>query len=279
MNTTDQAVQPGQTRATLTFVVDTGEKPVTYADQQLEIGARMTGTYEDRDVALHDGRIVRGELSMDRQGFLLADHRSAVADFFDEAQLRAVGYPEVEALVREHTGAREVLIFDHTYRVEDLTKRRALNLRAPVPSVHNDYTDWSAPKRVRDLLPPALAEARLARRYIFVNVWRPLVGPVESTPLALCDASSLDPRDVLAADHVYDAGRRGETYRVVFNPGQRWFYFPRMVRDEVVLIKCFDSETDGRARFSAHGAARLHQPPPAGAPPRESIEIRTVAFY
>jgi hypothetical protein len=263
----------------LTFVVDTGEKPTTYADQQLESGARMTGTYEDRTVTLHDGRAVRDELSLDRQGFLLADHRSAVRDFFYEAELRSAGYPEVEALVRRYTGARDVVIFDHTYRVEDLAKRRALNLRAPVPSVHNDYTDWSAPKRVRDLLPPEEAEVRLARRYVFVNVWRPLTGPVESTPLALCDARSLEPRDVIAADHIYDAGRRGETYRVVHSPGQRWFYFPSMDRDEVVLIKCFDSETDGRSRFSAHGAARLTTPAPAGAPPRESVEIRTIAFY
>lgn len=278
MNAPEHAAPP-TVQGILTFVVDTGEKPSTYADQQLESGARMTGTYEERAVTLHDGRAQRDALSLDRQGFLLADHRSAMRDFYDAAELRSVGYAEAQDLVRRCTGAREVLIFDHTYRVEDLAKRRALNLRAPVPSVHNDYTDWSAPKRVRDLVPTDEAEARLARRYVFVNVWRPLSGPVESTPLALCDARSLEPRDVIAADHIYDAGRRGETYRIVYNPAQQWLYFPRMTRDEVVLIKCFDSETDGRARFSAHGAARLTTPPPPGAAPRESIEIRTIAFF
>jgi hypothetical protein len=270
---------PRQVEGVLTFVVDTGEKPVTYSDQQLDSGARTVGTYEERTVALHDGRAMRDQLSLDRQGFLLTDHRSAVGNFFDEAELRSLGYREAEELVRRFTGAREVLIFDHTYRVEDLAKRKKLNLRAPVASVHNDYTDWSAPKRVRDLLPAGQAEERLARRYVFVNVWRPLMGPVESTPLVLCDARSLDSRDVIAADHIYDAGRRGETYRVAFNPEQRWLYFPRMTKDEVVLIKCFDSETDGRARFSAHGAAKLTTPPPPGAAPRESVEIRTVAFF
>jgi hypothetical protein len=190
-----------------------------------------------------------------------------------------LGYAEVDTVVRQATGAAKVLIFDHTYRVEDLAKRKALNLRAPVISVHNDYTDWSAPKRVRDLLPAAEAEERLRGRYMFVNVWRPIVGPVESAPLVLCDASSLEPCDVIAADHVYDAGRRGETYRIAYNPGQRWYYFPRMRTDEVVLIKCFDSRTDVRARYSAHGAARLITPPPPGAVPRESVEIRTIAFF
>jgi hypothetical protein len=266
------------TQGLLTFVVNTGEKPVTYADQQLDAGARTLGTYEERMVTLHDGRPCRDALSLDREGFLLARHRSDVQDFFDESELRATGYAEAQALVRHHTGASEVLIFDHTYRVETLEKRKRLNLRAPVVSVHNDYTEWSAPKRVRDLVPPEDVERRLARRYLFVNVWRPLMGPVETTPLALCDAGSLDARDVIAADHIYDAGRRGETYRIAFNPGQRWLYFPRMTRDEVVLIKCFDSETDGRARFSAHGAAKLTTPPPPGAAPRESVEIRTIAF-
>ena len=263
----------------LTFVVDTGEKPVTYPDQQLDSGARNVGTYEERVVPLHDGRALGRALSLDEHGFALLDHRSSVKDFFDGDELRRVGYPEVDALVRAATGASKVLIFDHTYRVEDLARRKALAVRAPVSSVHNDYTDWSAPKRVRDLLPPEEAEARLRGRYLFVNVWRPLVGPVESAPLVLCDAGTLEPGDVIAADHVYDAGRRGETYRIAYNPRQKWYYFPRMRTDEVVLIKCFDSHTDVRARWSAHGAARLTTPPPAGAPPRESVEIRTIAFF
>lgn len=265
-------------QGTLTFLINTGEKPVTYPDQQTQAGSRTVGEYEDRSVALHNGRLVRDELDLDRQGFVLLDHRSSARDFYDEAELKSVYYPECEALVREATGAQKVIIFDHTIRIEDVGKRKALNVRAPVPSVHNDYTDWSAPKRVRDLLPPEEAEERLQRRYLFINVWRPILGPVESAPLVLCDARSMAQRDLIAADHIYDAGRRGETYRVAFNESQQWYYFPRMGTDEIVLIKCFDSATDGRARYSAHGAARLSTPVPAGAPPRESIEIRTIAF-
>lgn len=265
-------------QGTMTFLVDTGEKPVTYPDQQMPAGARMTGTYEERLVTLNDGRAIRDRLSLDEQGFILLDNASRVRNFYNEDELRTVAYLEVEALLRKVTGANKVVIFDHTIRVEDLDKRKERNVRAPVPSVHNDYTDWSAPKRVRDLLPADEAEKRLQGRFLFLNVWRPILGPVESYPLVLCDAHSMGPRDMVAADHIYDGGRRGETYRMAFNPSQRWYYFPRMRTDEVVIIKCFDSMTDGRARYSGHGAARLTTPRPAGALPRESIEIRTIAF-
>lgn len=265
-------------QGTMNFLVDTGEKPVTYPDQQLPSGARMTGTYEDRLVTINDGRAIRDSLSLDQQGFLLLDNPSRVKNFYDEDELKAVCYPEVEALLRQLTGGNKVVIFDHTIRVEDLGKRTERNVRAPVPSVHNDYTDWSAPKRIRDLLPAAEAEERLKGRYLFLNVWRPLHGPVESYPLVLCDAHSMGPRDFVAADHIYDNGRRGETYRMAFNPSQQWYYFPHMQASEVVIIKCFDSMTDGRARYSGHGAARLNTPPPVGVKPRESIEVRTVVF-
>ena len=262
----------------MTFLVNTGVKPVTYPDQQLAEGSRQIGEYVERTVDIEDARPRRNEFTLDAQGFALDDHRSRVTDFFDAAQIREVYYAECEAIVRQATGAEKVVIFDHTYRVEDPDKRKALDLRAPVLTVHNDYTDWSAPKRVRDLLPADEAETRLGRRYEFINVWRPIVGPVETVPLVLCDARTMEQRDLVAADHIYDGGRRGETYRVAYGAGQRWYYFSRMTPEEIVLIKCFDSATDGRARYSAHGAAKLQVPRPAHAMPRESIEVRTIAF-
>ena len=102
--------------------------------------------------------------------------------------------------------------------------------------------------------------------------------PVVSWPLVLCDAATLGSGDMIAADHIYP-DRRGETYRTAFSEGQEWYYFPEMTMNEVALIKCFDSETDGRARFSAHGAADLIDPPPSGSRPRESIEVRTIGFF
>ena len=121
------------------------------------------------------------------------------------------------------------------------------------------------------------AEARLAKRYGSINVWRPIRGPVESAPLAICAYSTIDDDDLIAAERHYKA-RIGGVYHLAYNPDQRWYYFPKMERHEVVLLKCFDSLTDGTARWTAHGAFEDPDTPP-GAAPRESIEIRTLLFF
>jgi hypothetical protein len=117
----------------------------------------------------------------------------------------------------------------------------------------------------------------LKHRYAKINLWRPIRGPVLRSPLALCDATTLSQENLVASDLRYP-DRTGETYAVTFNPGQRWYYFPKMEADEAVLIRCFDSAREGPARFSAHGA--FDDPDtPADAPPRESIESRALVFF
>ena len=263
-------------RASLKFAVDTGEKPATYPKLPMDDPKRDTGTFEDRIVPLINGRDVADELSLDREGFLITDHVSDVSDFYDEAAIQTNYYEECIALLNEFTGADRVEIFDHTYRIQDVQKREKLGTGAPVLTVHNDYTDWSGPKRVNDILPDE-AEELLKHRYVMVNVWRPLTEPVLTDPLALCDAASMVDKDLIASDHIYP-DRRGETYRVAYGEGQKWMYFPEMTTGEAILIKCFDTEMDGRARLSAHGAAKLVKEP-AEFIPRESIEVRTIAFF
>ena len=265
----------------MTFAVGKGGKPATFPtelDPNTGI-ARTTGLYETRNVSILNGRSVRDDLDLDDQGFILVDHASSVSDFYDEDTVQDRYYSECTALVKKLTGVEKVAIFDHTIRIENADKRNSGEIyRAPVRSVHNDYTDWSAPKRVRDILPADEAEERLTRRYIMVNVWRPLMEPVQSWPLVLCDAKSIGPKDMIAADHIYP-DRRGETYRTAYSASQQWYYFPEMTMKEAVILKCFDSETDGRARYSAHGAADLAGEPPSGYTPRESIEVRIIGFY
>ena len=106
-------------------------------------------------------------------------------------------------------------------------------------------------------------------------MWRPIRGPVQRSPLALADAGSVRPQDLVATDQVFP-DRVGEIYHLAFHPAQRWYYAPEMARDEVLLIKGWDSRDDGRARFTPHSAFPLPQQRP-DAPPRESIEIRTFA--
>lgn len=145
-----------------------------------------------------------------------------------------------------------------------------------MPRVHVDHTLKSGRRRVRDLLPDE-ADDLLRRRFAIVNLWRPIRGPLLDAPLALCDAGSVAPGDLVASDLVYP-NRVGETYAVAFNPAHRWFYVPAMRTDEAVLIKCYDSAEDGRARFAPHTAFDDPTTPP-DAPPRESIELRTLVFW
>jgi hypothetical protein len=171
-----------------------------------------------------------------------------------------------------------VVVFDHTIRrrfpgaVEGATGIP----RQPAMHVHNDYTVKSGPQRVRDLLGNEAGDL-LRRRFSVINVWRPIRGPVQDAPLAMADAESVDAADFVAADLLYP-DRIGEIYYVKFNASHRWFYASAMREHEVMLIKCFDSADDGRARFVPHAAFTDPTTPP-GAPPRESIELRTLVFY
>ena len=142
--------------------------------------------------------------------------------------------------------------------------------------MHNDYTAWSAPQRVRDLMGDE-AEELLRHRYAEINLWRPIRGPLLRSPLALCDAQTLSEENLVGSDCAIPTAP-ARPMRVTYNPGQRWYYFPRMMPDEVVLIRCFDLARSGAARFSAHGA--FDDPnTPAAAPPRESIETRALVFF
>jgi hypothetical protein len=237
---------------------------------------RRLGHYRDFKVRIHDTRPMVGELSLDRQAFILTHHDTAVRDFYDEQEVRTRYHAEVEALIKRETGAAKVVVFDHTVRTADRAVERGL--RTPVRSVHNDYTEKSGPQRVRDLLPADEAEARLGKRFAEYNVWRNIArDPVEMTPLGLVDAESIAPRDLAVCDLVY-ADRTGEIYQGVYNADHRWCYFPGMTRDEAIVIKCYDSMTDGRARFSLHSA--FDDPTsPADPKPRQSIEVRAFAFF
>src|ERR1700677_2053136 len=105
----------------------------------------------------------------------------------------------MEDLVNPESGAARVVVFDHTLRTGDEAMREQLKIREVVPRVHNDYTEWSAPQRVRDILPDE-AEELLKRRFAVIQVWRPIRYPVETHPLALADAETLSPSDMIVSE-------------------------------------------------------------------------------
>jgi hypothetical protein len=265
--------------ASLSYLQPMTEKPRRYNYDPPPGVPQSNAVFETRTVPIYDVRSVASELSLDSEGAALVVHHSTVRDFYDDEEVQRVYYPEIELLVAEATGAHRVLVFDHTVRRRINGAgdgKNGLPPRQPVPRVHNDYTVKSGPQRVRDLLPDE-AERLLQGRFAVVNAWRPIRGPLQDAPLAVCDARSVRFNDFIASDLIYP-DRVGETYQVLFNPTHRWLYASRMREHEVLLIKCFDSAQDGRARFTPH-AAFDDPTAPADKLPRESIEIRTLVFY
>jgi hypothetical protein len=262
--------------AQVKYLASATPKPVNYAYDPPAGVPRSSGKYVGQTVAIHNGREVLGKLSLDTNGFVLTEHETAVEDFYDPDEVKSVYYPEVERLLKRVTGAERVLIFDHIVRNPVLAERGEKGARPPAKIVHNDYSLKSAPRRVRDHLPDE-ADRLLSNRFAEINVWRAIRGPIESSPLALCDSRSLDAQDNVLTDLVY-RDRVGEILGFIYNPQHRWYYFPRMERNEAILLKCYDSKDDGRARFTAHTSFEDPDSPPNAAP-RESIEVRALVFW
>ena len=263
--------------AVLHYLVDTGEKPASYGGvSAAEADRKRKGNYQEYRMPVYDGRAVADRLSLEREGFIFVTHETKVKDFYDEAEVRAIYYPETEQLVKQRSGAKRVLVFDHTLRSADSSTREAKQISGPVRNAHNDYTEWSGPQRVRDLLPDQ-AEELLQRRFAVIQTWRPIRNPVEREPLAIADARTIGTKELVPSSRVYP-DRVGEVYHCTFNAEHRWYYFPKMQRNEAMVFKCFDSMKDGRARWTAHCAFDDPASRP-DAPPRESIEMRTLAFF
>jgi hypothetical protein len=262
--------------AEIPYTLETGEKLVNETFGPNNIRRRRSGAQDIRPMTVHDGREAAAELSLDRTGFVLVEHKTAMNNFFDEQQLKSVYFPEIERLIKEKSGASRVVIFDHTLRSGDEDEREEKLIREPVLSAHNDYTEWSGPQRVREIMGDE-AEALLQRRFAIIQVWRAIDKPIESNPLAVADARSVSPEDLMIAERRYPH-RVGQTYRLRYNPNHRWYYFPRMRRDEAIVFTVYDSQKDGRARFTPHTS--FDDPTtPAGAAPRQSIEVRAFAFF
>jgi hypothetical protein len=258
------------------YTVNTGEKLVNETFGPNNIRRRKTGTHELKPVAVRNGRLLVDRLSLDEQGFVFVEHKTRVMDFFDPTQLESVYYPEVEQLIKDKSGASRVVIFDHTLRSGDEAEREEKLIREPVLSAHNDYTEWSGPHRVRELLPDE-ADALLARRFAIIQVWRAINQPIQANPLAIADGKSIAMDDLIVAERRYPH-RVGQTYRLKYSPKHRWFYFPEMRRDEALVFKVYDSEKDGRARFTPHTSFADPTSPP-NAPARQSIEVRALAVF
>lgn len=269
---------PETVRAPINYTVDNG-RPIDYYFYEPDPGTELNPPGTDiREVEIENGWPLAAQFSAEREGFELHPFPATFTRFDDAEAVQAEFYPQVIDFVRRHTGAKRVVIFDHTLRKRlpaDLKQQTTTN-RPAVLLVHSDYTEASGPQRVRDVM-QAEAEGLLQGRVAFFNVWKSLHDVVEELPLALCDASTQNAGDMLRMELKYRE-RTGEIFVMRHAPSHRWVYFPRMRPDQAILLKTYDSETDGRARFAGHTAFEDPTTPP-DAKRRESIEVRTMAFF
>lgn len=275
----DNAAPATTIRGALTFIVPQDEKPAFHSAALTGGDPKVFFEVEEIEVEIADMRPVASSFSIDQEGFEFMRRPTEVADLNDDDAVNGPYYREIEDLLKERFGASRVAIFDATRRSDSGTgAANPDGLRGPARRVHVDYTAKSGPQRVRDVFGDEEGDRLLnsGARIIQVNVWRPIRGPVQRAPLALADASSIAPDELVATDQVFP-GRVGEIYHLAHAPTQKWYFAPEMAKDEIILIKGWDSLDDGRARFTPHGAFDLPDTP-AGAPPRESIEVRTLVI-
>ena len=277
------AVSKGNTLGTnehvdawLTYLAPMSTKPFTHKYAPSASEPQRSGHDFPCKVKIRNGRRSAKGFSIDKEGFELVDFPTRVTHFYDESEIKSIYYPEITHQIKRLTGAARVIISNHIVRAAGRQLRESTSTQGPSWRVHNDFTTSSAPRRVRDLLGEAEAERLLQYRFAVINVWRSLITPLKHMPLALCDAESVQLNDLVTTDLIL-RGRVSETYRLNYNADHRWYYFPDIQQDEAILIKCYDTDSR-RARFTPHAAFDDPATPP-DAPPRESIEVRTFAFF
>ena len=234
---------------------------------------------------IKNGRLLATDPSLDIEGFAFFKQVSKVVNFFDDSELDTIYSLEIEDLIRRASGGREVVVFDHTRRSTAPEQREKYNARDPVPAPHSDYSDTSAEQRMHDVFGKQVSD-KLNRRFAMVNAWRSMTGTIEEWPIAVCDARTVNENLLVdtyrhaphRAEPSFEYARSSSTRHAAFDSSHRWYYYPEMKRDEVLLFKNYDTLKDGTARFALHSA--FEDPStPQNPKPRESIETRAFVFF
>jgi hypothetical protein len=263
--------------ARVNYLGDMTERPRFYANDH----SRDVLNLDGRTVQMEDVRRDSQRPSLQREGFCLVEHRSAVLGFRDPEEILRTHYPEIQELLLQQTGADKVVVTaPGVLRFSESSPDSGrLNNSRPARFIHIDVSDATAKVFAGRSRPDA--PGKTVRRAAQFNVWRVLSEPPQDVPLAVCDARSLSPQDLVAADAVFDVTDRPEWsfegLLVRHNAAHRWCYFSNMTRDEALIFITNDSEP-GQPHHVPHTA--FNDPTcPAGAQPRASLEMRAIAYW
>ncbi|KAM5354322.1 hypothetical protein ACJ41O_000971 [Fusarium nematophilum] len=242
--------------------------------------------YTRKRIAITNLRGHEDFFSLDKHGFQLGAFKSTVSydEFSHMDTIASRFYPEVKQFLKAYTGATEVLPFDFQIRRRDpdlpAGSRGAPGKAQPFSAVHGDQTTNAAYRRLKHFH-PEFAEKYANGRFMIVNVWKPLVGPVQDSPLAVCDYRTVKDEDRVPCDIIFP-DYLGETYNFWPNPNHRFYYVEEQRDDEAWMIKCFDSATSQNpdvAQFTPHVSFPYVGRGGLNASPRQSIEVRTFIFF
>jgi hypothetical protein len=278
--------------AILNYTDDNGKTPWLYDRPLTKHDKHTTKFYvpiEPVAVTIHDGR-ARNDLTLDGSSFELVSQTTTLApeDFYTnpDNKIENTYYPEMEAFLEQHLGAAKVMIFNHQVRNE-VKSSSGGSVVGYARGIHVDYAPSWAEEHFCDLLQEKLADdereiARLSKgRFVLLNAWRSISHqPIQQDTLAVCDEGSvIRPDDYIASDF-YGKTSSGKQIRMASRNASkhRWYYYPQMTRDDVLLMKMYDSDTTKAARSCFH-TAFTDPTAPDDAPARESIEIRAVAYF
>lgn len=261
---------PRRIRTTIRYVVK-GEAAIFYPGDR----DRSYWPADDHEMTVTDARTMRDQLDVAHNGFTLLTHRTAVTDFFDARQVQEIFAPEAIELACRINGASRAIAFGPVARSDDPDSAHG---RLPAFGAHVDY----GRRTIEDFARAALgaeADHWLRKRVVLMNFWRPIT-PVLRSPLALCDASTVVASDLHPSEvrgGLMDPDRPPlYGFNLSYNPAHRWYYVPRMQPDEVFAFKLYDSDPE-RPQWTGHTAIVDPDTPP-DAPPRQSMEIRTISF-
>ena len=265
-------------KAEIRYLMPDGTRPIYIAsDGGANAALNIQAKFENITVELFNAREFGNQFSLDVQGFELHEHSSSIPDFYAIQENEFKYVEELKELVLPATGGKSLFVFDHTLRSDSPQIRDRYSIREAAAIAHNDYTDASARKRIKDLMPATQTNTLFKSRFAIVNVWRSIAGPVITSPLTCCDAQTVSEDEIHASER-RAKGRIGELELVSYSSKHRWYYYPEMTKNEVLMIKTYDSESKVRAKRSVHTAFK-NSLAPENAQPRQSIESRMFVFF